>query len=74
MPYCAHCATYFCPQTHSSPAESCECGADVSVAELREEYFRDREPSEDELEQRRSERLSPFYPHGGVSSQRRGEP
>ncbi len=57
MPYCRFCKDFYCAQTHSSPAESCECGANTCAEDLREAYFAsEREPSEDELEEQRSER------------------
>ena len=57
MPYCIYCHEFFCSQTMSSPREDCECGANVSVDDARRDYFAtEREPSEDELEDKRAER------------------
>lgn len=65
---CVRCKTEFYERTMSEPAELCDCGACISLADWRREHRADREPSTDDLEQRRSERLSPFYPHGGLST------
>lgn len=56
MPRCIYCHDYFCDVSHGSPAQPCECGACVSVEDARRDYFADREPTEDELEERRRER------------------
>lgn len=55
MPYCIFCKDFFCARTMSSPAESCECGACICAEDARREYLNDREPTNDELEQRRAE-------------------
>ncbi len=57
MPRCIHCHDWFCPQTMSSPREDCECGSNTSVDDARRDYFStEREPDNDELEEKRSER------------------
>lgn len=57
MPYCNFCHEFFARQTWSSPEESCECGLNTSVEDLRDDYFNhDREPSEDELDAKRAEK------------------
>lgn len=56
MPICVYCKTAYGPATHWEPAEHCDCGANTSVKDLRDEYRRDREPTEDELEERRRDR------------------
>lgn len=57
MPYCIYCYEFFCKQTLSSPREDCECGENMGIDDAREHYFDyEREPTEDELEEKRAER------------------